>query len=143
MNTQIIISGVVMAGVVFGLWYYLIYHLKYDEKHARTVVMMLMVLLQNFHVLNCRSEIKSILKMPLKNNYVLLGGIIIAQLVHIAASYIPGLNTTLQLEPITLAEWLRLVPTAASILVVMEIFKWFWRRSMSANEGKEMRLEEV
>jgi magnesium-transporting ATPase (P-type) len=128
MNTQIIVSGAFMAGIVFGVWYYLIYHLNYNEQHARTVVMMLMVLLQNFHVLNCRSERKSILKMPLKNNYVLLCGIIVAQLVHISASYIPGLNTTLHLEPITLNEWVLLVPMAASMLVVMEVFKWVWQK---------------
>lgn len=128
MNSQVIVSGVVIAGIVFGVWYYLIYQLGYDEKHARTMVMMLMVLLQNFHVLNCRSETKSLFSMPIKNNYILFVGIILAQLVHISASYIPGLNTTLQLEPITLNEWLGLLPTAALILMMMEIFKWFWRR---------------
>ncbi len=128
MNAQIIVSGGFIAGVAFGLWYYLIYVLKYNESHARSVVMMLMVLLQNFHVLNCRSETKSLFKMPLKNNYVLLIGIMTAQLVHIAASYTPGLNATLHLEPITLKEWIQLLPTAASILLVMELFKWTWRR---------------
>jgi magnesium-transporting ATPase (P-type) len=127
MNSQIIVSGMAIAGIVFALWYHLIYNLNYDETHARTVVMMLMVLLQNFHVLNCRSETESVFKIPLKNNYVLIVGMILAQLVHISASYIPGLNTTLQLETLTFNEWIKLVPTAASILVVMEIFKW-WRR---------------
>jgi len=128
MNSQILVSGLLIAGLVFGLWYYLIYEQDYNEIHARSLVMMLMVLVQNFHVLNCRSETKSLLKMPIKNNYVLVAGIIVAQLAHISAAYIPGLNTTLQLEPITLNEWLKLLPTAVSILVVMEIFKWFWRR---------------
>jgi calcium-translocating P-type ATPase len=127
MNTQILISGITIASIVFGVWYYLIYTLDYNESHARTVIMMLMVLLQNFHVLNCRSETKSIFKLPFKNNYVLIAGMIIAQMLHISASYIPGLNSTLQLDHITFNEWIMLVPTAASILVVMEIFK-VWRR---------------
>ncbi|RYD92119.1 MAG: ATPase, partial [Sphingobacteriales bacterium] len=131
MNTQIIISGVVIAGIVFGVWYHLIYNLNYNEKHARTVVMMLMVLLQNFHVLNCRSETRSLFSMPLKNNYMLIGGIVLAQLAHISASYIPGLNTTLNLEPITFNEWILLLPTAVTVLLVMEVFKWIWRRRVT------------
>lgn len=125
MNTQIVVSAITIGGLVFGVWYYLLEVLNYDEVHARTIVMMLMVLLQNFHVLNCRSETQSLFRIPLKNNYTLLAGIIIAQLVHISASYIPGLNNTLQLEPITLNEWLKLVPTAVVVVVAMEMFKKF------------------
>ena len=132
MNSQILVSGLLIAGIVFGLWYHLIYELNYNTVHARSVIMMLMVLLQNLHVLDCRSETKSLFKMSFENNYVLVGGIIMAQLAHISAAYIPCLNTTLQLEPITLDEWLKLLPTAASILVVMEIFKWFWRSRATA-----------
>lgn len=127
MNSQIIVSGIVIAGVVFGAWIFLIHQQGLTEKHARSMVVMLMVLMQNFHVLNCRSETKSIFHIPFSNNYVLIIGIVIAQVVHISAAFIPGLNTTLQLEPIRLREWLILLPTAASIFVAMEIFKWFRR----------------
>lgn len=130
MNSQVLVSAIVIAGIVYGVWHNLIYTLHYEESHARTVIMMLMVLLQNFHVLNCRSETRSIFSIPIKNNYVLLAGMVLAQVLHISASYIPGLNTTLQLDHITFSEWLKLLPTAASILVVMEIFKWWRRRSL-------------
>ena len=132
MNSQIIVSGLFIAGILFAVWWHLIYNLNYNEVHARSVVMMLMVVLQNFHVLNCRSETKSLFKMPLKNNYVLLVGILLAQGVHILATYSP-LGATLQLEPITLTEWLILIPTAAIILGVMEIFKLIWNRNQQKN----------
>ena len=132
MNSQIIVSGLFIAGILFALWWHLIYNLNYNEVHARSVVMMLMVLLQNFHVLNCRSETKSLFKMPLKNNYVLLVGILLAQGVHVLATYSP-LAATLQLEPITLTEWLILLPTAATLLGVMEIFKLIWNRNQQKN----------
>lgn len=134
MISQIVLSGVFIGALVFALWYHLIYDLRYDQVHARTVVMMLMVLLQNFHVLNCRSETKSFFSVPLKNNYVLIIGMVLAQLLHISASYIPGLKETLQLMPITFNEWIKLVPTAASILVLMEIFKWWLRRRTQKNK---------
>ena len=132
MNSQIIVSGLFIAGILFAVWWHLIYNLNYNEVHARSVVMMLMVVLQNFHVLNCRSETKSLFKMPLKNNYVLLVGILLAQGVHILATYSP-LGATLQLEPITLTEWLILLPTAAILLGVMEIFKLIWNRNQQKN----------
>ena len=132
MNSQIIVSALFIAGILFTLWWHLIYNLNYDEGHARSVVMMLMVLMQNFHVLNCRSETKSLFKMPLKNNYVLLAGMFLAQGVHIMATYSP-LGATLHLEPITFSEWLKLLPTAAIILAVMELFKWYWNRKIKSN----------
>jgi magnesium-transporting ATPase (P-type) len=136
MNLQIIISGLVIAVLSFGTWYYLINYLQYEEKHARTIVMMLMVLLQNFHVLNCRSETRSLFRIPLRSNYVLLVGILLAQAIHIAACYIPLLSNTLHLDPITLKEWLTLLPSAASIVLVMEVFKWWWRKTESRKVRK-------
>lgn len=123
MNLQMLVSGVAIAAILFGVWLYLLEHPGYNERHARSVVMMLMVFLQNFHALNCRSETESLFKLPLSNNYTLIIGLILAQTLHISAAYIPGLNETLQLEPITLREWLLLLPAALSILVVMEGFK--------------------
>lgn len=129
MNSQIIISSLVMAIVVFGIWYYLIQQPGVNEQHIRSEILMLMVLIQNFHVLNCRSETLSLFRLPFKNNYALIAGIIAAQLVHISAAYIPGLNTTLQLEPVFLRDWLLLLPAAAIIFIVMEIFKLYWRKT--------------
>ncbi|MEJ1241390.1 HAD-IC family P-type ATPase [Chryseolinea sp. T2] len=136
MNSQMLVSGLVMAGVLFGAWLFLLDHEAYGERHARSVVMMLMVFLQNFHALNCRSETESLFRIPLRNNYTLIIGLIVAQSVHIAAAYIPGLNETLQLEPITLREWLILLPAALSILLAMEIFKMVWRKISSKNAVK-------
>lgn len=128
MNAQMIVSGMAMSGVLFAAWLILLDHPGYSEQHSRSVVMMLMVFLQNFHALNCRSETESLFSLPISNNYTLLFGVMIAQAVHISAAYIPGLNTTLQLEPITMNEWLLLMPAALSIFVVMEAFKWAWRK---------------
>jgi len=136
MNSQVIVSGIMMSAVLFGMWIYLINHSEYSEDHARSIAMMLMVFLQNFHALNCRSETESLFKLPLSNNYTLLIGLIVAQAVHISAAYIPGLNETLKLEPITLREWLIMLPAALSILVVMEIFKWIWRMRAKKKTAK-------
>lgn len=141
MIKQLLLSAAVMAGATLGLWYYLTWDIDtsnlnddaLDEVllHPRTLVMMLMVLLQNFHTVNCRSEIKSIFKIPFASNWFLWIGIILAQGVHIAASYAPGLSRVLKIEPITMSEWALMLSLASSILVVMEIYKWFLRRKLS------------
>lgn len=133
MLQQVFISAAVMTVIAFAAWYYLIEIMGMEAKHARTDVMMLMVLLQNFHVLNCRSEMESLFRLPISQNYLIVVGVILAQGVHIAAAYIPGLNSTLQLEPVTMNEWLTLLPLALSIVLVMEVFKWFKRRAMAKN----------
>jgi Ca2+-transporting ATPase len=55
--------------------------------------------------------------------------IIIAQALHIAAMYIPWLRDTLDLAPISLAEWALMLLGAASIIVVTELDKLRLRRT--------------
>jgi magnesium-transporting ATPase (P-type) len=129
MLQQVFTSAAVMTVITFGTWYYLIEIQGMEATHARTDVMMLMVLLQNFHVLNCRSETRSLFTIPFSNNKLILVGVLLAQGVHILAAYIPGLNSTLQLEPVRMNEWLILLSLAVSIVLVMELFKWIRRRN--------------
>jgi magnesium-transporting ATPase (P-type) len=128
MNAELVFSSLLIAGLVFGYWQFMLSDSSMDEVHARTTTMMLMVLIQNFHVLNCRSETRSLFSMPIRNNYLVFGAIVLAQSLHISAAYIPGLGDTLELEPITLNEWLTVLPVAASVVVMMEIFKLIWRK---------------
>jgi hypothetical protein len=59
----------------------------------------------------------------LRNNWPVVAAAIAAQAVHIGAAFIPGPNTTLQIEPISVQSWLLLVPLAGSVLLVMELDK--------------------
>lgn len=124
MNSQVLISAGLMTAITFGCWYWLLEIWHYEQKHARVIVMMLMVFLQNFHVLNCRSEHLSIFTRSLKHNWIIIIGISMAQAVHISAAYIPGLKDVLQLEPVRTREWFFLFPAALLILAGMECFKW-------------------
>lgn len=124
MNSQVLVAAGLMTAITFSCWYLLLDVWHYEEKHARVIVMMLMVFLQNFHVLNCRSENRSIFSASMKHNWIIIIGISIAQAVHICAAYIPGLKDVLQLEPISTREWIFLFPAALLILAGMEIFKW-------------------
>ena len=73
---EIIISGIFIAVLVFGLWYYLVNINHMPIEIARGYIMAEMVFIQNIHVLNCRSEINSTFKISLKSNILILVTII-------------------------------------------------------------------
>ncbi|PKL54801.1 MAG: hypothetical protein CVV35_13375, partial [Methanomicrobiales archaeon HGW-Methanomicrobiales-6] len=56
-------------------------------------------------------------------NYFLIAGVVAAQGIHILALYVPFLQDVLQLQPVSLVEWLSLLALASSVVVVMEIYK--------------------
>ena len=114
-----------MGIVVFGLWYYLNTFTSMNELHARDLILLLMVFMQNFHVFNCRSERVSAFKVPLKRNIMLVIGVMAAQGLHVLSMQIPFMQNILRIEPITFNEWLYVLALAVPMILVMEVFKFF------------------
>jgi len=129
MIKQSLVSGFTIGVIVFGLWFYLKRYAMMNEVHARNVVLLLMVFMQNFHVFNCRSETTSVFRVPIKRNVVLVFGVIAAQGIHIASMQIPFMQSILRVEPVTPTEWVYILALALPIILVMELFKWFYRRT--------------
>ncbi len=127
MSAQTIVAGLIMGVVSFVVWFYLIYNGDSPE-HASSFILMLMVLFQSVHTFNCRSEHVSTFKIPLKRNYMLLFGVIAAQVVHIIATYNPFMQKVLQIKPLTFTDWLQLLVLASSILWGLELFKYIKRK---------------
>ena len=92
----------------------------YNEAEARNVLLFLMVLFENVQALNARSETRSIFRVPLCDNLFLVGAVVVAQTVHLAAPFIPGLRDVLEVQPISPAMWGVLLGIALSLLVVTE-----------------------
>ena len=90
---------------------------------ARNFVLLLMVLLENVQVFNCRSERVSAFRMPLRRNPLLIGGVFFAQGIHILVMQWPFMQQVLGVAPVTLGVWLSLLSLAGLLLLVMEIFK--------------------
>ena len=122
MITQVVVAGVYMgtAACAFYAW---CLAAGMSEAVARNLLLLLMVLFENVHALNARSETRSILGVPVMANPFLILAIIGAQGVHIAAMYLPGLRDVLDVEPIDIGQWLMVAAIAATLLVVVEIFK--------------------
>ncbi len=122
MIQQTVLSGLVMGLVAFGTWTWLI-GAGWEEGQSRNLLLLLMVLLQNVHVFNCRSEYSSAFKVPLRRNTVLLFGVLGAQGLHIAAMQIPFMQDLLQVGGISPREWGVLLLLAMPVLLAMEAFK--------------------
>jgi magnesium-transporting ATPase (P-type) len=123
MIQQTLVSGSTMGMIAFAFWFFLINIHQMNEIHARDIVLLLMVFMQNVHVFNCRSETVSTFRMPLSRNWILILGVLLAQGIHIAAMHIPFMQTVLRVEPITFREWTQVLILAVPLLIVMEIFK--------------------
>jgi magnesium-transporting ATPase (P-type) len=123
MIRQTLVSGCTMGLIAFAFWFYLMNIQEMNEIHARNIVLLLMVFMQNVHVFNCRSETVSTFRVPLYRNWILILGVMLAQGIHIAAMHIPFMQTVLRIEPITVWEWAEVLILAVPLLIVMEIFK--------------------
>lgn len=122
MVEQTLVSGLVMGLISFGSWHWMLAN-GWPEGTARNTLLMLMVLLQNVHVFNCRSEYESAFRVPLRRNRVLVAGVLAAHGLHILSLHVPFMQTVLRTEPISLAQWGTLLLLALPLLGVMEIFK--------------------
>jgi magnesium-transporting ATPase (P-type) len=127
MVSQTLISGVAMGLLAFSTWAWLLAQ-GMELNEARNFVLLLMVLLENVHVFNCRSERLSAFRVPLRRNPLLICGVLIAQGVHILVMQWPFMQKVLGVAPVALNVWLSLLGLAGLLLVVMEIFKYVRQR---------------
>jgi len=127
MIERVLISAAVIGSVAFIVFEWLLYRgFRLDE--ARNGTMLLMVLFENIHVFNSRSEYKSAFNHnPLLNPFLLIGTAT-AQLVHIGAMYTPWISDVLHIQPVSLQLWGELFILASTVFFVIEIHKW-WKRS--------------
>jgi len=120
---EIIVSGLTIGVIVFIVWYYLINIAKMDVNVARGYIMALMVFIQNIHVFNCRSEQKSAFKVPLKNNKLIVIGVLCSVLLQVIVMEVPFLSSLLQTTQIPVINMIYLVLIATTVLIVIEIYK--------------------
>lgn len=122
MIEQTIVSGICMGVMAFGLWSWLLSS-GWEEAAARNSTLLLMVLLENVHVFNCRSERTSAFRVPLSRNWLLVCGVLLAQGIHVLIMHLPLMQKVLGVAPVSFAHWLLLTLLALPLVVVMELYK--------------------
>lgn len=116
-------ATLVMGGGGFAIFYFALRQ-GHSESEARNLLLVLLVLFENFQTIASRSERKSVFALGMFANPLLAFCIAAALALHITAMYAPLLSGTLQISPIALAEWGILLIAASSVLFVMEFDKW-------------------
>lgn len=127
MISRVVVGGLHMGISAFAVFYTLL-EFGYAEDMARNATLLLMVLFENVHVFNSRTENNSIFKINHTKNKFLWMSVIIAQGVHIASMYNPFMQSVLNVQPVTLEMWGTLLLIALTLMLVMELEKYFWKK---------------
>jgi magnesium-transporting ATPase (P-type) len=134
MVTQVSLSGTYIGFAGFAFYSWALAE-GYEESQARTALLFLMVLFENVHVFNCRSERRSAFKMPFVANPFVAISVFLALSLHAGATYTSGLGSILHVEAMELELLLLMVPIALGLLLVMETYKWATGRRNAALQG--------
>jgi cation-transporting ATPase F len=118
-----LVTLISLAGA-FGLfaWEHGIEGKNVDE--ARAAVVNVVVMIQTFYLLNCRSRTRSIFSIGLFSNPWLIAGIAATWLAQLAFTYLPIFNRLFHTDPVRGEAWLYIVATGVFTFVVVELEKW-------------------
>jgi cation-transporting ATPase F len=123
-----LVSLISLAGA-FGLfaWEKGIEGTNLDE--ARTAVVNVIVMVQTFYLLNCRSRSHSMFFIGAFSNPWLVAGIASTWLVQIAFTYSPVLNRLFHTAPVRAEAWAYIVSIGIFTFAVVELEKWLYCRA--------------
>lgn len=124
---RIMIERVLLSALVIGVVAFLVFQYLYAQGYgldaARNGTLLLMVLFENIHVFNSRSETRSVFTHNPLRNHFLLFGTLAAQLIHIGAMYTPWISDVLRIQPVSVDYWLDMLLVAITVLIAMEVHK--------------------
>ena len=135
---RLMVERVIISALFIGISAFMVFKgllasgMEIDS--ARNSTLLLMVLFENVHVFNSRSETRSAFRHNPVHNRLLLFGTLGAQLIHIIAMYIPGIKDVLRIHPVSIEQWLELLLIAIGILLVMELHKFVYLTLQKKNK---------
>lgn len=129
---RLMVERRLIAVLVVGVGGFLVYDLAlrfgWSVADARNLLLLAMVLFENFPVANCRSATRSAFGLPLRRSPILLLGTIAAFLVHIAGMHLPWLQEPLSTQPLAPSMWAVCVAIGLLIVPAVELHKWWWAK---------------
>jgi magnesium-transporting ATPase (P-type) len=135
MVERTLIAALVIGIVATGAFSWMLHH-GWSEASARNAVLLLMVLFENIHIGNCRSETQSALRLSPLRSPILLSGTVIAFLLHVTMMHLPLGQTVLQIEPVHSLTWVTLFGLALTVFVAIEVHKRAWARRRSTAQAQ-------
>lgn len=110
-------------------WVFL--HYSYSDEgaiKAQTIALVTLAVFQWFNAWNCRSESKSVFQSnPFSNPFLVVATLVVVVLQFFALEN-HFMQKVLHLTPLSTGDWVYIIPVAASVVLVEEIRKLFYRR---------------
>ncbi len=119
---EVSILGLTISAIVFGTWKYMM-DKNINIVLARSVIMMLMVFIQNINVFNCRSEKKSIFKKAIQTNPYVIITVIGSILLQIIIAEYQTTAMFFKITPLPVVVIIKLFTLSLMIIMVYEIYK--------------------
>jgi len=131
--TECGVMGGFIGILVFVSWIIFTKLLDYDLIVARSLIMALMIFLQNAHAINCKSETSSIFKVNYKSNLFFIIAVAGSVGLQILFMEIKSLSKLLDLTTVPYLDLLILLLVSLSIFVVCEIYKLIVRKKANTS----------
>ena len=125
---EILLSGISIGLIVFTVWIFLLKVMMIDTYVARGYIVILMIIIQNIHAFNCRSEKNSIFSIK-QSNPIFIFGVLGSMILGILMMEVPALSMFLKTSPIPYMHILYLLSIGFVILIIMEVYKMIKNRS--------------
>ncbi len=95
-----------------------------ELQKAMTIFFATMISLRLCNAFNCRSASNSLFKLGLFTNKEVIYAAASSFLLMIAAIYVPFLQVAFKTVPLTLSDWMIIIPVALTVLIAVEIAKF-------------------
>jgi len=119
----------IMAAGIIGLFIYEI-NRGMPLVYCRSVAFTALAITQWLNGINCRSDTKSIFKMPFFGNKYLLLGLALAIILQLAVIYMPFLQNIFSTVVLTLSDWSKIIIVVSSVFWLEEIRKFIANRRL-------------
>ncbi len=130
---RIIFQGIVLAALSLGTFHYGYTHFGLDV--GRTMVFAVLGLSQLTHVMNVRSESKSVFGKKLFTNRYLWGAIAISMALQLSVILIPVAHPIFSVTFMNAQQWLIVIGASLAPLVIVEFTK-LCQRLFKSNNGQ-------
>lgn len=91
--------------------------------YAQTMVFTTIVMFEMFNAFNCRSERHSITKIGFFSNRWLVVAVAVSVIMQLAVLYTPAFDVLFDTVPLSLTDWLVILPLASTPLIITELAK--------------------
>ncbi len=131
--TKDMIAIMVAVGLIMAIGTLAIFHFAFSSgvgvDRARTIAFTTLVMFQMFFVFSARSAQIPLHKLGVLGNKKLIFAVAVSVLLQLMIIYFPPMQAAFSTAPLLLIDWVWIIITSSTVLIIMEAFKtWRYRK---------------